>query len=69
MIPSRDRANEFDQRDDYAPDPARDGLRIASEYLDSQCRGISARSIISDRAQCENNDTEAPEAAETLITC
>ena len=69
MIAPRDGADEFNQRDDYAPSPARDCLCITAKDLDAQCRSVSTWSIVGDGAEGENDDAEPTEPAETVIAC
>lgn len=67
MIAPCDGADELDQRDDYAPYPARNGLCITAKGLEGIRRGIITRSIVGDGAEGEDDGAEATEAAEAVI--
>ena len=67
MIASCDGAYEFDQRNDYAPNPARNRLCITTKDLGGQRCRISTGSVVSDGAESEDDDAKATEAAEAVI--
>ena len=69
MVPASDGADELDQRDEDAPDPARDCLGVPAEDLDGQCGRVSARGVVGDGAEGEDDDAEAAEAAEAVVAC
>ena len=69
MVAPCDGANELNQRDDYAPKPARSRLCVTAKDLEGQCRSVSAGGIVGDRAQGEDDDAEPTEAAEAVVAC
>lgn len=67
VVPARDGADQFNQRDEDAPDPARDGLGVASEDLNGQCSRICAGCVVGDAAEGKDDNTEATETAEAVV--
>lgn len=67
MIPSSHRQRQFHKRDAHAPQPARNRLRIPTQHLNCQRRGVSAGRVVGHRAQGEDDDAEATEAAEAVV--
>lgn len=67
MIASCDGAHEFNQHNDYTPNPARNRFCVTTKYLGGQRCRISTGSVIGDGAEGEDDNAEAAEAAEAVI--
>lgn len=67
MVAASDGADEFNDHEHKAQDPARDGFGVAAQDLAAQGCRICARCIVGDAAEGENNDAESSEAAEAVV--
>ena len=68
VITAGDAADEFDDDDDDDPEPAGDGFEVAAEDLHVDGGGVSARDVILDGRECEDDGAEAAEAAEAAVS-
>lgn len=67
MIAPRHGADELDQRDDYAPYPARNRLCVPAQDLAGQRGSVRAGRVVGDHADGKAENAEAAEAAETVV--